>query len=50
MRPYFSDEEWTPIKLASKARLNWNYKLNIIQCIIMHRPERIFRIFTKKVH
>ena len=48
MRPYFSDEEWKPIKLASKARLNWNYKLNMIQCIIMRRPERIFRIFTKK--
>tara|TARA_B110001452_G_scaffold207073_1_gene177235 strand:+ start:328 stop:1182 length:855 start_codon:yes stop_codon:yes gene_type:complete len=49
VKPYFSDEEWSPIKLCSKARLNWKYDLNFIQKVLMHRPERIFRKLTKKV-
>lgn len=49
VKPYFSDEEWSPIKLCSKARLNWEYDLNFIQKVLMHRPERIFRKLTKKV-
>lgn len=49
VKPYLSDEEWSTIKLCSKARLNWEYDLNFIQKAFMHRPERIFRKLTKKV-
>lgn len=49
VRPYFSDEEWMPIKLCTKARMNWEYDLNFIQKKIMKRPEQIFRKLTKKV-
>ena len=49
VKPFFSAEEWSPIELASKARLNWKYDLNCIQKSLMVRPERIFRKLTKKI-
>jgi hypothetical protein len=49
VKPYFSHKEWSPIDLSSKARLTWEYNLNLFQKTLMHRPEKIFRKLTKNL-
>jgi len=48
VRSHFSNEEWTPIAVATQIRNDWYYKLNPIQKIILKRPEKFFRQLTKK--
>ena len=48
VRAYFSDEEWSPIAVATQIRKDWKFKMNPIQKIILKRPEFFFRQLTKK--
>jgi predicted nucleotidyltransferase len=49
VREEFDAEEWMPITVASQIRKEWNYEINILQRLIMTRPERVFRKITEKL-
>ncbi len=43
----FTEQEWSPIVIASHIRENWDYSLNVFQRYMMKRPGRVFRKMTQ---